>query len=56
MGSSSNQGLGWVRVLARGFKSQSEVHSFKRARYITLLEKEPHGRLKPSHLFFGSYR
>ena len=29
MGSSPNQGLGWVRVPAHRFKSQSEVHGFK---------------------------
>ena len=28
MGSSPNLGFGWVRVLARGVKSQSEVHGF----------------------------
>ena len=28
MGSSPNLGLGWVRVPAQGFKSQSEVRGF----------------------------
>lgn len=28
MGSSPSVGFGWIRVLAHGFKSQSEAHSF----------------------------